>query len=75
MKGSRRERGYFAAEGLEYSVVISGDYGAGLVRRDDAGEIRIGAFETFGVGREGADASGACRWPTSTTARERSGHW
>jgi hypothetical protein len=30
--------------------VISGDYGVGPVRREDTGEIRIGAFETSGAG-------------------------
>jgi NitT/TauT family transport system substrate-binding protein len=68
------EKGYFTAEGLEYSFVISGDYGVGSVQRDGAGEIRTGAFETFGAGRDGADVSCACHWATSTAARERSGH-
>ncbi len=69
------EKGYFAAEGLEYSFVITGDYGvgAGSVRRDDSGEIKTGAFETFGAGRDGADVSCACHWATNTAARERSG--
>ena len=67
------EKGYFAAEGLEYSFVISGDYGMGPVLRDDGGEIKTGAFETFGAGRDGADVSCACHWATSTAARERSG--
>jgi len=36
------EKGYFAAEGLEYSFVITGDYGvgAGSIQRDDGGEIK-----------------------------------
>jgi len=68
------EKGYFTAEGLEYSFVISGDYGVGAIRRDDAGQIKTGAFETFGAGRDGADVSCACHWATSTAARERSGH-
>ncbi len=70
------EKGYFAAEGLEYSFVITGDYGvgAGSIRRDEGGEIRTGAFETFGAGRDGADVSCACHWATSTAASERSGH-
>ena len=69
------EKGYFAAEGLEYSFVITGDYGVGAasIRRDGGGEIRSGAFETFGAGRDGADVSCACHWATSTAASERSG--
>jgi NitT/TauT family transport system substrate-binding protein len=68
------EKGYFTAEGLEYSFVLSGDYGVGSIQRDDAGEIKTGAFETFGAGRDGADVSCACHWATSTAAREQSGH-
>ena len=68
------EKGYFTAEGLEYSFVLSEDYGVGSVRRDDAGEIRTGAFETFGAGRDGADVSCACHWATNAAAREGSGH-
>src|SRR6185437_12565589 len=69
------EKGYFTAEGLEYSFVGSGDYGVGAasLQRDDRGEIKTGAFETFGAGRDGADVSCACHWATSTAARERSG--
>jgi NitT/TauT family transport system substrate-binding protein len=67
------EKGYFTAEGLEYSFVISGDYGMSSMQRDDAGEIKTGAFETFGAGRSGADVSCACHWATNTAARERSG--
>jgi NitT/TauT family transport system substrate-binding protein len=68
------EKGYFAAEGLEYSFVINGDYGMSTAARDDAGEVKTGAFETFGAGRSGADVSCACHWATNTAARERSGH-
>jgi len=67
------EKGYFAAEGLEYSFVISEDYGVHRPRRDDAGEIKTGAFETFGAGRDGADVSCACHWATSAAASERAG--
>jgi NitT/TauT family transport system substrate-binding protein len=67
------EKGYFTAEGLDYSFVLSGDYGVGSVRRDDAGEVKTGAFETFGAGRDGADVSCACHWATNAAARERSG--
>jgi NitT/TauT family transport system substrate-binding protein len=67
------EKGYFTAEGLEYSFVLSGDYGIGSVRRDDAGEVKTGAFETFGAGRDGADVSCACHWATNAAASERVG--
>jgi NitT/TauT family transport system substrate-binding protein len=67
------EKGFFAAEGLEYSFIISGDYGLASVRRDDAGEIKTGAFETFGAGRSGADVSCACHWATNAAAREGAG--
>jgi NitT/TauT family transport system substrate-binding protein len=68
------EKGYFTAEGLEYSFIISGDYGVSSVLRDDSGEVRTGAFETFGAGRSGADVSCACHWATNAAARERAGH-
>jgi NitT/TauT family transport system substrate-binding protein len=68
------EKGYFTAEGLEYSFVISGDYGLSATARDEAGEVKTGAFETFGAGRSGADVSCACHWATNAAARERAGH-
>jgi len=67
------DKGYFAAEGLDYSFVLSDDYGVHRPRRDDTGEIRTGAFETFGAGRDGADVSCACHWATSAAASERAG--
>src|SRR5215475_3807592 len=67
------ERGFFTAEGLEYSFVIDGDYGMRSVRRDDAGQIKTGAFETFEAGRSGANVSCACHWATSVAASEGSG--
>ena len=67
------EKGFFTAEGLEYSFVVNGDYGMSSVPRDEAGEIKTGAFETFGAGRSGADVSCACHWATSTAAREGDG--
>jgi ABC-type nitrate/sulfonate/bicarbonate transport system substrate-binding protein len=68
------EKGFFAAEGLEYAFVTgSGDYGVHRSRRDSMGEIRTGAFETFGTGRDGADVSCACHWATNAAAGERSG--
>jgi NitT/TauT family transport system substrate-binding protein len=69
------EKGFFAAEGLEYAFITdSGDYGIHGVQRDDAGEVKTGAFETFGAGRDGADVSCACHWATNAAAGERSGH-
>jgi NitT/TauT family transport system substrate-binding protein len=67
------EKGYFTAEGLDYSFVISGDYGMSTPARDEAGEVRTGAFETFGAGRSGADVSCACHWATNAAAREGAG--
>jgi ABC-type nitrate/sulfonate/bicarbonate transport system substrate-binding protein len=68
------EKGYFTAEGLEYSFVLNGDYGIHAARRDDAGEIKTGAFETFGAGRGGADVSCACHWATNKAASDGTGH-
>jgi NitT/TauT family transport system substrate-binding protein len=67
------EKGYFTAEGLEYSLLIEGDYGIHAVGRDDSGEIKSGAFETFGAGRDGADVSCACHWATNVAASEGTG--
>jgi ABC-type nitrate/sulfonate/bicarbonate transport system substrate-binding protein len=67
------EKGYFTAEGLEYGFVIEGDYGVHPVRRDDGGEIRTGAFETFEAGRDGANVSCACHWATNAAASEGAG--
>ena len=67
------EKDYFTAEGLEYSFIVNGDYGMSSVQRDEAGEIKTGAFETFGAGRSGADVSCACHWATNAAAGERSG--
>jgi ABC-type nitrate/sulfonate/bicarbonate transport system substrate-binding protein len=67
------EKGFFTAEGLKYSFLAEGDYGVNAVRRDDSGEIKSGAFETFEAGREGADVSCACHWATSAAASERAG--
>jgi NitT/TauT family transport system substrate-binding protein len=69
-----QEKGYYTAEGLEYSFVTgSSDYGIHGVSRDRAGEIKTGAFETFGTGRDGAGVSCACHWATSAAASERAG--
>jgi ABC-type nitrate/sulfonate/bicarbonate transport system substrate-binding protein len=68
-----QEKGFFAEEGLEYSFVLGGDYGIHNAQRDDAGEIKTGAFETFGAGRDGANVSCACHWATNVAASERAG--
>jgi NitT/TauT family transport system substrate-binding protein len=67
------EKGYFTDEGLEYTFVTGGDYGIHQVRRDDAGQIRTGAFETFEAGRDGANVSCACHWATNAAASGGSG--
>ncbi|HEY2577775.1 MAG TPA: hypothetical protein VGI74_15830, partial [Streptosporangiaceae bacterium] len=41
--------------------------------RDSAGEIKTGAFETFGAGRDGANVSCACHWATNAAASQRAG--
>src|SRR5581483_5730954 len=53
--------------------VLGGDYGIHAVQRDDSGEVKTGAFETFESGRDGANVSCACHWATNAAARERSG--
>ena len=68
------EAGYFTAEGLEYEFLPAGDYGIRPSARDDQGEIKTGAFESFGAGRDGANVSCACHWVTSSAASARSGY-
>jgi NitT/TauT family transport system substrate-binding protein len=68
------EKGFFTAEGLDYRFVLDGDYGIHAGQRDSTGEIKTGAFETFGAGRDGADVSCACHWATNAAASERVGH-
>lgn len=67
------EKGYYTAEGLEYSFVLDGDYGIHATGRDNAGEIKSGAFETFEAGRDGANVSCACHWATNAAASQGSG--
>jgi NitT/TauT family transport system substrate-binding protein len=68
------EKGYFEAEGLDYSFLPEGDYGVKPLGRDESGQIKSGAFETFGAGRGGANVSCACHWATNAAASERAGH-
>src|SRR5260370_38169823 len=59
------EKGFFAAEGLDYTFVLNdSDYGIHTTRRDDAGELKTGAFETFGAGRDGPAAICSCPMAT-----------
>src|ERR1700750_2105706 len=68
------EKGFFPAEGLDYTFLLnSGDYGIHSVQRDESGEVRTGAFETFGAGGDGADVSCAGHGGTNAAAGERSG--
>src|SRR5437763_16768032 len=68
------EKGFFTAEGLDYTFLLnSGDYGIHSVQRDEGGEVRTGAFETFGAGRDGADVSCACHWAINAAAGAGSG--
>ena len=67
------EKGYFTAEGLEYSFVTGGDYGIHQPQRDGSGQVKTGAFETFEAGRDGANVSCACHWATNAAASE--GNW
>src|SRR5437764_7598599 len=67
------EKGYFTDEGLDYSFVLTGDYGVQSPERGDTGQVKTGACETFGAGRSGANVSCACHWAVSAAAGERSG--
>jgi NitT/TauT family transport system substrate-binding protein len=67
------EKGYFADEGLDYTFVPEGDYGITVEGRDDSGQIRTGAYETFGAGRSGANISCACHWATNEAAAAEMG--
>ena len=67
------EKGYFAAEGLDYVFISEGDYGVTAASPDDGGQIRTGAYETFGAGRSGANISCACHWATNEAATRQIG--
>lgn len=68
-----KEKGYFEAEGLDYEFLPEGDYGVSVPGKDTTGQVKTGAFETFGAGRGGANVSCACHWATNAAANERSG--
>ena len=50
------EKGFFTAEGLEYSFIITGDYGLSSVQRDEAQSVVTGDYEAVvqPLGREEA---------------------
>jgi len=67
------EHDYFRAAGLDYTFVPEGDYGIRFEDRDGSGQIRTGAYETFGAGRDGANISCACHWATNEAATRHAG--
>jgi NitT/TauT family transport system substrate-binding protein len=64
------ELGYFTDEGLDYEFVTPGAVGA--VGRDDHGQIKSGAYESYEAGRE-AGISCACHWAVNTAAMNEFG--
>jgi hypothetical protein len=69
------EKGFFTGEGLEYTFVTGGDYGVHGARRDGAGQIRTGAFETFEAGRDGANVSWPATGPRTPRRARAPGSW
>jgi NitT/TauT family transport system substrate-binding protein len=67
------EQGYFAAEGLDLTFLPEGDYGVPAEGRDEGGQLRSGAFETFGAGRGGANISCACHRATNAAGGQWAG--
>jgi NitT/TauT family transport system substrate-binding protein len=69
------ERGFFAAEGLEYEFEPTGFAGgsSSVSRQDDAPpDVRSGALEDMAQGRS-AQISCACHWAVNAAAREHHG--
>ena len=70
------ERGFFAAEDLEYEFQAGGFAGgtAGAVRSADSApmSVRSGAFEDMAAGRS-SDVSCACHWAVNAAASSRHG--
>src|SRR5690348_14957230 len=64
------ERGFFAAEGLDYEFEAEG-FAAGAAAVTPAGEapapVRSGAFEDMAAGRS-SDVSCACHWAVNAAA-------
>jgi NitT/TauT family transport system substrate-binding protein len=63
------ELGYFSDEGLEYEFVHVDQQPP---QRDEHGQIRTGAYETYAEGRE-AEISCACHWAINTAANNEIG--
>jgi len=59
------EKGYFAAEGLDYE--FRDNYGAGDAAAKHTTADRSGAYQTFEQGRA-CDVSGACHWTVGVAA-------
>lgn len=59
------EKGYFAAEGLEYE--FRDNYGPGDAAAKHATGYKVGAFQSFEQGRT-CDVSGACHWTVNVAA-------
>ena len=59
------EKGYFAAEGLDYEFRAA--LGDGDVAKTHTTPNRIGAYQSFEKGR-GCDVSGACHWTVNVAA-------
>ena len=70
------ERGFFAAEGLEYEFAAGGFAAgtAGMVGSADAApvSVRSGAFEDMAAGRS-SDVSCACHWAVNAAASAQHG--
>ena len=59
------EKGYFAAEGLDYE--FRDNYGPGDLAKKHATPDKSGAYQTFEKGRA-CDVSGACHWTVNVAA-------
>lgn len=59
------EKGYFAAEGLDYE--FRDNYGTGDVAEKHTMPDKVGAFKSFEQGRA-CDVSGACHWTVNVAA-------
>jgi NitT/TauT family transport system substrate-binding protein len=68
------EKGYFAAEGLDYEFVRPGQEQRASVQSADGGpaEIKTGAFESMEAGRA-CDVSSACHWAVNMAASAEHG--